>query len=40
MRMGVRSDNLVERILVGLHLVPTPLLDSFGMVGARALLVA
>ena len=40
MRFGVRPDNLVERILIALHLVPTPLLDSFGMVGARALLVA
>ena len=40
MRFGVRPDNPVERILIALHLVPTPLLDSFGMVGARALLVA
>ena len=37
MRMGVRPDNPVERILMGLHLVPTPPLDSFGKVGTRAL---
>jgi hypothetical protein len=40
MRIGVRPDNPFERLLIALNLVPTPLLDSFGMVGARALLVA
>jgi hypothetical protein len=35
--MNVRPDNPVERILMGLHPVPAPPLDSFGMVGARAL---
>lgn len=37
MRMSVRPDNPVERILIARHLVPTPLPDSFGMVGTRAL---
>lgn len=40
MRIGVKPDNPLERILIRLRLVPTPLLDSFSMVGARALLVA
>jgi hypothetical protein len=38
--MGVRPDNPVARILMGLQSVPAPLLDSFSMVGARALPVA
>jgi hypothetical protein len=38
--MGVRPDNLVERIVMGQHPFPGPPLDSFGMVGARALPVA
>ena len=37
MKMNVRPDNPVERILMGLHPVPAPPLDSFSMVGAPAL---
>ena len=37
---GVQAENPLEWALLRLGLVPTPLLQSFGMVGARALLVA
>jgi 2-polyprenyl-3-methyl-5-hydroxy-6-metoxy-1,4-benzoquinol methylase len=40
MKIGVIPENLLERIVMALGIVPTPVLDSFSMLSARSLMVA
>lgn len=39
MKIGVIAESPLERAVMAVGLVPTPMLDSFAMIGARALIV-